>query len=116
MVIDELVRQILELDWRDAVPDELQSEVRMRFNEALAGGPNMNGDAGPTLTPNHALDCVWATQRIETQASLLLAMKEALEWVADIWLHHKAGEFSAEDAVGKMVDVSHQALAKGRSE
>lgn len=46
------------------VPDEIQSEVRMLFNEAIAGGPNMNGDAGPTLTHQHALDCISAAKKI----------------------------------------------------
>jgi hypothetical protein len=68
----------------DPVPDEVQSEIRLLFNEALAGGPNMNGDAGPTLAHNHALDCVWATKRIAALATRLeqpSGMREALEEV-----------------------------------
>jgi hypothetical protein len=62
--LDKLELAIRKLDWRDDVPDDLQSEIRLWFNEALAGGPNMNGDAGPTLKRNHALDCIWATRKI----------------------------------------------------
>jgi hypothetical protein len=80
--LKELNRQVRKLDWREAVPDELQSAVRMEFNEALAGGPNMNGDAGPTLTPNHALDCIWATGRI---ASLSARCRNALEEARGDW-------------------------------
>lgn len=46
------------------VPDDTQSEIRMLFNEALAGGPNMNGDGGPTLRHQHALDCIQAAKKI----------------------------------------------------
>jgi hypothetical protein len=67
--LNALEQQVRALDWRAPVPDDLQSEVRMLFNEALAGGPNMNGDAGPTLTPNHALDCIWAVRRIQSLSS-----------------------------------------------
>lgn len=59
-----LKQRLSDLDWRKPVPDELQSEIRMLFNEALAGGPNMNGDGGPTLTVHHALDCIYAAEVI----------------------------------------------------
>jgi hypothetical protein len=75
---------IQEHRFPDPVPDEVQSEIRLLFNEALAGGPNMNGDAGPTLAHNHALDCVWATKRIAALATRLeqpSGMREALEEV-----------------------------------
>jgi hypothetical protein len=78
--VTDLVEQLNELNWKEPVPDDLQSEVRMRFNEAIAGGPNTNGDAGPTLTVNHALDCLYATARIET---LEAALREALDMVVD---------------------------------
>jgi hypothetical protein len=65
MRLDKLEHYLMhEHGFRDPVPDEIQSEIRMLFNEALAGGPNMNGDAGPRLGHNHALDCVWAAKRI----------------------------------------------------
>lgn len=63
--LEGLEKRLIGMDWKATVPDDVQSEVRMLFNEALAGGPNMNGDGGPLLTPDHALDCVWAAQRIE---------------------------------------------------
>ena len=64
-IISDLRAKLYEMNWRDPVPDDIQSDVRMAFNEALAGGPNMNGDGGPTLTVNHALDCLNAIERIE---------------------------------------------------
>jgi hypothetical protein len=68
---EQLYEELRKLNWQEPVPDDLQSEIRMAFNEALAGGPNMNGDAGPTLSINHAIDCVWATERID---ALVLAL------------------------------------------
>jgi hypothetical protein len=47
------------------VTEERQSELRMAFNEALAGGPNMNGDCGPIIhTEGHAHDLQLATDCI----------------------------------------------------
>ena len=43
-----------------------QSDLRMRFNEAIAGGPNMEGDAGYVIHTNgHAADMEQAIARIK---------------------------------------------------
>ena len=59
-----LEQRLMRASFRESVDDETQSEIRMLFNEALAGGPNMNGDGGPVLSRSHAIDCVWSTMRI----------------------------------------------------
>jgi hypothetical protein len=47
------------------ISEQRQSELRMGFNEALAGGSNMNGDGGPIIhTEGHAQDLEFATTRI----------------------------------------------------
>lgn len=64
LTLDEAERELMQCNWQDPVPNDIQSAVRMEFNEALAGGPNMEGDGGPRLTKNHALDCIAATRCI----------------------------------------------------
>lgn len=49
-----------------------QSDLRMRFNEAIAGGPNMNGDSGWIIhTQGHASDLERAIERIAALQALL---------------------------------------------
>ena len=57
-----------------------QSDLRMRFNEAIAGGPNMEGDAGYVIHTNgHAADMEQAIARIEalSRPAVTEAMVEA---------------------------------------
>jgi hypothetical protein len=77
--LNDLEQRLKAFGWLDPVPDDLQSDIRMEFNEALAGGPNMNGDAGPTLTVNHALDCIFATRRIAEQAAHIECLQAQVE-------------------------------------
>jgi hypothetical protein len=73
---DAIERALRGRDWHEPVPDDLQSEVRMQFNEALAGGPNMNGDAGPRLALHHALDCIAATRTIADLRNRVAVLKQ----------------------------------------
>jgi hypothetical protein len=106
--VTDLVEQLNELNWKEPVPDDLQSEVRMRFNEAIAGGPNTNGDAGPTLTVNHALDCLYATARIETlEAEITRLQGKADEGICTYCDGH--GIYEGKDVVtGQSVELACQ--------
>ena len=68
------------LNFTRPVPDDLQSDIRMAFNEAIAGGPNINGDGGPTLSINHAYDCAEAVVRIQ---SLEQSVKQLTKSIQD---------------------------------
>ncbi len=89
--LDRLHKEQMQLECFDkgyVVPDETQSEIRMLFNEAICGGPNMNGDGGPTLTHNHALDCIIAARRID---ELDFMLSDVLKNIRTIQEFYKTG-------------------------
>lgn len=60
------------------------SDIRFRFNEAIAGGANMDGDAGPFIcSEGHASHLEMAIARIaQLEAELAGAREAALPYVA----------------------------------
>jgi hypothetical protein len=60
----ELVERLLALPADGDVPDDLQSEVRLRFNTAR--GDMMSGDGGATIaSPGHGIDLMLAVSALE---------------------------------------------------
>lgn len=94
----------------------LANELRMAFNEALAGGPNMNGDGGPIIqTEGHAQDLQLATDCINELRERGQNLAEALKNMrADLRMRSlcKTGEDHGLPDVDPAVwDASTEALA-----